>query len=66
MHAADGDRIIVASATLCAPAKDGEILEVHGSNGEAVPGPLVRYQAREPVLRITCHELAHRSLPVRG
>jgi hypothetical protein len=35
MHAADGDRIIVASATLCAPAKDGEIFEVHGSNGEA-------------------------------
>lgn len=35
MHAAEGDRIIVASATLGAPARDGEILEVHGSNGEA-------------------------------
>jgi hypothetical protein len=35
MHAAVGDRIIVASATLGAPARDGEILEVHGTNGEA-------------------------------
>jgi hypothetical protein len=35
MHAAVGDRIIVASATLGTPARDGEILEVHGTNGEA-------------------------------
>jgi Domain of unknown function (DUF1918)/Rv2632c-like len=35
MHAAVGDRIIVASATVGAPARDGEILEVHGANGEA-------------------------------
>lgn len=35
MHAAVGDRIIVASATLGAPARDGEILDVRGTNGEA-------------------------------
>jgi hypothetical protein len=67
MHAADGDRIIVASATLCAPAKDGEIFEVHGSNGEAPY--LVRWSdtKRESLFSASpCHELAHRSLPVRG
>jgi len=41
MHATVGDRIIVASATLSAPARDGEILDVRGSNGE--PPYLVRW-----------------------
>jgi Domain of unknown function (DUF1918)/Domain of unknown function (DUF1876) len=41
MHAAVGDRIIVAGATLGAPARDGEILDVRGPNG--VPPYLVRW-----------------------
>jgi hypothetical protein len=35
MHAAVGDRIIVAGSVLDAPVRDGEILEVRGANGEA-------------------------------
>ena len=41
MHAQVGDRIVVAGATVGAPARDGEIVEVHGANGE--PPYLVRW-----------------------
>jgi hypothetical protein len=41
MHATVGDRIVVASATLGALARDGEILDVRGSNGE--PPYMVRW-----------------------
>jgi hypothetical protein len=41
MHARVGDRIVVAGATVGAPARDGEIVEVHGREGE--PPYLVRW-----------------------
>ncbi len=41
MHARVGDRIMVAGATVGAPARDGEIVEVHGREGE--PPYLVRW-----------------------
>ena len=34
MHAVVGDRVVVAGAKLGAPVRDGEIVEVHGQNGE--------------------------------
>jgi Domain of unknown function (DUF1918) len=34
MKAAPGDRIVVASTHVGEPARDGEILEVHGKDGE--------------------------------
>lgn len=41
MHAQVGDRIVVAGATVGAAVRDGEIVEVHGVNGE--PPYLVRW-----------------------
>jgi hypothetical protein len=41
MHAAVGDRIIVPGLHLSEPTRDGEILEVHGENGE--PPYVVRW-----------------------
>ena len=34
MHAVVGDRVVVAGAKIGAPVRDGEIVEVHGRNGE--------------------------------
>jgi hypothetical protein len=41
MKAAPGDRITVASTHVGEPVRDGEILEVHGTDGE--PPFLVRW-----------------------
>ena len=41
MYAAVGDRLVVRSSRLGRPARDGEILEVHGRNG--VPPYVVRW-----------------------
>lgn len=41
MKAAPGDRIVVASTHVGEPARDGEVLEVHGKEGE--PPFLVRW-----------------------
>jgi hypothetical protein len=41
VHAVIGDRVVVAGAKLGAPVRDGEIVEVHGQNGE--PPYLVRW-----------------------
>jgi len=34
VHAEVGDRVVVAGAKIGAPVRDGEIVEVHGQNGE--------------------------------
>jgi Domain of unknown function (DUF1918) len=41
MRAAVGDRIVVAATHLDEPARDGEVLEVHGQGG--APPYLVRW-----------------------
>jgi Domain of unknown function (DUF1918)/Domain of unknown function (DUF1876) len=41
MHAAVGDQLIIAGATVGAPVREGEILEVHGAAGD--PPYLVRW-----------------------
>ncbi len=43
MRAAVGDRIIIHGRTIDEPVRDGEVLEVHGADGE--PPYVVRWSA---------------------